>query len=134
MRYRPLIAKSSRNPSVHGSNFWILLLLGSDSDTDFRIWSLTCSYHPKVLEALNEFWLGDSNRPYAVCGVRGGEKEPGAEPPTQPLMYRFDFTAELRLPPCKSYSPGRPSTSLDMKPSAKQAPCGSTGNVGITAV
>ena len=57
------------------------------------------SCHPGVLEALvglitDEFSLSDSN-PYTVCGVRGGEKEPGAEPPTQPLMYRFDFTAEL---------------------------------------
>ena len=51
------------------------------------------------LEALvglitDEFSLSDSN-PYTVCGVRGGEKEPGAEPPTQPLVYRFDFTADL---------------------------------------
>jgi len=55
--------------------------------------------HLEVLEALvglitDEFSLSDSN-PYTVCGVRGGEKEPGAEPPTQPLVYRFDFTAEL---------------------------------------
>jgi hypothetical protein len=43
---------------------------------------------------MGEFSLSDSN-PYTVCGVRGGEKEPGAEPPTQSLVYRFDFTAEL---------------------------------------
>ena len=38
---------------------------------------------------------GAEVNPPAVRGVRGGEKEPGAEPPTQPLVYRFDFTADL---------------------------------------
>jgi hypothetical protein len=41
MCYRPLNAKS---PSVQHLKFWILLLLGSDSDTDFRIWRLACTY------------------------------------------------------------------------------------------